>query len=279
MTSPKPVLLTGASGNLGRMLAAELSARGHSLVLTDIKPFPGPLPAGARFVAADLGDGLSMLRIAEGCGAILHFGGVSVDRPFEEVLDPNIRGLYHVYEAARREGARVLFASSNHSIGFHERPAGNEARIDADCAFRPDSFYGLSKAYGELMGRLYWDKHGVENLNVRIGSCFPEPVDARMLSTWLSFADLARLCADFIAAPKVGHAVIWGASDNPATFWGADHRERIGWKPEDSAEAFRAEVGEKLSGDPVAERYQGGAYCASGYSRATPGPRETFGQD
>lgn len=277
--SQKPVLLTGASGNLGRMLAAELSARGYSLVLTDIKAFPDPLPAGASFTTADLGDGVSMMRIAEGCQAILHFGGVSVDRPFEEVLDPNIRGLYHIYEAARREGARVLFASSNHSIGFHERPAGNEAKLDADCAFRPDSFYGLSKAYGELMGRLYWDKHGVENLNVRIGSCFPEPVDARMLSTWLSFADLARLCADFIAAPKVGHAVIWGASDNPATFWGADHRERIGWRPQDSAEAFREQVGGKLSGDPVTERYQGGAYCANDYSRTTPSPRETFALD
>lgn len=280
MTAPqKPVLLTGASGNLGRMLAAELSARGHSLVLTDIKPFPDPLPAGASFTTVDLGDGLAMMRIAEGCQAILHFGGISVDRPFEEVLDPNIRGLYHIYEAARREGARVLFASSNHSIGFHERPAGNAAKLDADCAFRPDSFYGLSKAYGELMGRLYWDKHGVENLNVRIGSCFPEPVDARMLSTWLSFADLARLCADFIAAPKVGHAVIWGASDNPATFWGADHRERIGWQPQDSAEAFRAQVGGKLSDNPVTERYQGGAYCASDYSRAEPSPRETFALD
>ncbi|MFC4168157.1 NAD-dependent epimerase/dehydratase family protein [Teichococcus aestuarii] len=277
--SQKPVLLTGASGNLGRMLAAELSARGHSLVLTDIKPFPDPLPEGARFTTVDLGDGLAMMRIAEGCQAILHFGGVSVDRPFEEVLDPNIRGLYHVYEAARREGARVLFASSNHSIGFHERPSGNAAKLDADCAFRPDSFYGLSKAYGELMGRLYWDKHGVENLNVRIGSCFPEPVDARMLSTWLSFADLARLCADFIAAPKVGHAVIWGASDNPATYWGADHRDRIGWQPQDSAEAFREQVGGKVSGNPVTERYQGGAYCASDYSRAGPSPRETFALD
>lgn len=280
MTAPqKPVLLTGASGNLGRMLAAELSARGHSLVLTDIKPFPDPLPAGARFTTVDLGDGLAMMRIAEGCQAILHFGGVSVDRPFEEVLDPNIRGLYHIYEAARREGARVLFASSNHSIGFHERPSGNAAKLDADCAFRPDSFYGLSKAYGELMGRLYWDKHGVENLNVRIGSCFPEPVDARMLSTWLSFADLARLCADFIAAPKVGHAVIWGASDNPATYWGADHRDRIGWQPQDSAEAFREQVGGKVSDNPVTERYQGGAYCASDYSRAEPSPRETFALD
>jgi uronate dehydrogenase len=275
----KPVLLTGASGNLGRMLAKELAALGFQLRLTDIKPFPDPLPEGVEFTVADLGDSVAMQHLADGCGAILHFGGVSIDRPFEEVLDPNIRGLYHIYEAARREGARVLFASSNHAIGFHERPQPGEPRLDADCAFRPDSFYGLSKAYGELMGRLYWDKHGVENLNVRIGSSFPEPVDARMLSTWLSFADLARLCAAFVQAPRVGHAMVWGASRNAATYWGADHRDRIGWEPQDSSDVFQDAVGDKVSGNPVTERYQGGGYTASDYSRKTPSARNAFDLD
>lgn len=276
MTAPKTVLITGASGNLGRVLTRALADRGYALRLTDIKPFPDDLPGQARFEIADLGDEAAMRPIADGCDAILHFGGVSIDRPFEEVLDPNIRGLYLIYEAARRSGARVLFASSNHAIGFHNRPGPGEPKLDHDCAFRPDSFYGLSKAYGELMGRLYWDKHGVENLNVRIGSSFPEPVDARMLSTWLSFDDLARLCIAFVEAPKVGHAVVWGASDNPASFWGTDHRERIGWAPQDSAEPFRAKVGEIFSGNPVTERYQGGAYCANDYSRQGFSPRDAF---
>ena len=100
----KPVLLTGASGGLGRVLARGLGALGWKLVLTDIVPFPDPVPAASRFVKADLNDGVTILRLAEGCGMILHFGGVSVERPFEEVLGPNIRGLYHIYEAARREG-------------------------------------------------------------------------------------------------------------------------------------------------------------------------------
>ncbi len=274
MTVPvEPVLLTGASGNLGRMLARELAMLGWTLRLTDLAPFPDALPEGATFARADLCDGVSVLRLAEGCGAILHFGGISTDNPFETVLGPNLRGLHHVYEAARRERARVVFASSNHAIGFHERPRGNEAKLDAGCAFRPDSFYGLSKAYGELMGRLYWDKHGVENVNVRIGSCFPEPVDARMLSTWLSFADLARMMERCVLAEAVGHAVIWGASANPHTFWGADNRDRIGWQPRDSAEAFRERVGDKLSGNPVSERYQGGGYASAEYGRGAPSPR------
>ncbi len=300
MTAPsKPVLLTGASGNLGRVLARELAAQGWTLRLTDIAPFPDPIPPRAAFVCADLNDGVALLRQAEGCGAILHFGGISGERPFEEVLGPNLRGLYHVYEAARREKARVVFASSNHSIGFHERPhmsggpihgsgpggpapigpQGNEAKIDVDCAFRPDGYYGLSKAYGELMGRLYWDKHGVENVNLRIGSCFPEPANARMLSTGLSYADLARLAQAAVVAPRTGHCVIWACSNNPASFWGADHRERIGWQPQDSAEAFRARVEGEVSGDPVVERYQGGDYTAMDYTRDRPSPRDAFALD
>ncbi|SFK83902.1 NAD-dependent epimerase/dehydratase family protein [Falsiroseomonas stagni] len=276
----KPILLTGASGNLGRMLAKELSDAGHTLRLTDIAPFPDPLPANCTFTRIDLNEGMRILQVAEGCGTILHYGGIANEQPYEVVLGPNLRGLYHIYEAARREGARVMFASSNHSIGFHNRPSGNAERLDLDCAFRPDGFYGLSKAYGELMGRMYWDKHGVENVNVRIGSCFPKPVNRRMLSTWLSYADLARMMKAIIAAERVGHAVIWGASRNPETYWGKDHRDRIGWAPQDSAEDFRAEVGHIVSDDPVEERYQGGSYTSDGYTRKGGfSPRDQFDLD
>ncbi len=270
----RPVLLTGASGALGRVLARHLAGLGWKLRLTDIAPFPDAVPPGAQFTAADLEDGVALLRLAEGCGAILHLGGVSTDRPFEEVIGPNIRGLYHVYEAARRERARVVFASSNHSIGFHERATV----LDADCDFRPDSFYGLSKAYGELMGRLYWDKHGVENVNIRIGSSFPEPRDDRMLATWLSYADMAGLMERCVVAGPVGHSVVWGASANARmTWWRHDQRARVGWAPSDSTDGFAGQLAGKVSGSPVAERYQGGGYCAAGYSRAAPSSAELFG--
>lgn len=268
----KPVLLTGASGGLGRVLARNLGAAGWKLVLTDIAPFPDALPPGARFVRADLNDGMAIMRLAEGCGMILHFGGISTEASFESVLGPNLRGLYHIYEAARRERARVLFASSNHSIGFHER----SEKLDADCQFMPDTFYGLSKAYGELMGRMYWFKHGVENVNVRIGSSFPEPVDARMLSTYLSYDDLTRLCVRATLAEKTESCVIWGASTNSRTYWGADSREALGWLPQDTADGFAGQLAGKVSGDPVVERYQGGAYTAMDYTRTAPPPGKLF---
>ncbi len=262
--SEKPVLLTGASGNLGRALARTLSAQGMTLRLTDIAPFPDPLPPGASFTRIDLEDGPAILRLAEGCGTVVHFGGISVEQPFETVIGPNIRGLYHAYEAARREGARMVFASSNHVVGFHERTAV----LDADCDVRADGYYGLSKAYAELTGRLYWDKHGVSSVFLRIGSCTPAPVDDRMLSTWLSYGDLSRMVERSILADVQGCLVIWGASRNARmTWWRHDDRAAIGWEPQDSADGWTAELAGRTSGDPVAERHQGGGYCAIGYSR------------
>jgi uronate dehydrogenase len=260
----KPVLLTGASGVLGRVLAKSLAAQGWVLRLTDIAPFPDPVPAGAAFVQVDLNDGPAILGLAEGCGTILHFGGISVEHPFETVIGPNIRGLYHAYEAARLQKARMVFASSNHVVGFHERTE----TLDADCAFLTDGYYGLSKAYGELMGRLYWDKHGVTSVFLRIGSCRAEPTDDRMLATFLSHGDLVRMVERSTLADIGGCLVIWGASSNRRmTWWRNDDRAAIGWQPQDSADGYTVALDGKTTRNPVAERYQGGPFCAEGYTR------------
>jgi uronate dehydrogenase len=125
---------------------------------------------------------------------------------------------------------------------------------------------------------MYWFKHGVENINVRIGSCFPEPVDARMLSTWLSYADLTRLVMRATLAEKTGSCVVWGASNNARTYWRHDSREALGWLPEDSADHFAGQLGGKVSDSAVQERYQGGAYTVIDYTRRAPPPGKLFGK-
>ena len=221
---------------------------------------------------ADLEDPRALGEVAEGCRLVLHFGGVSTEQPFDAVLGPNLRGTHHVYDLARRQRARVVFASSNHAFGLYERGV----RLDHDCLLRPDGFYGLSKAYGELVGRMHWEKHGVETVAVRIGSVLPAVPDERILSTWLShddFVGLMRCCA---AAPAVGFAIIWGASGNSRSFWGRDDRARLGWTPRDSSDGQAAAVAGRVTDDPVAERYQGGRFVSVDFTRPDFVPSALF---
>lgn len=259
--SRKPVLLTGASGNLGRQLAARLFARGWSLRLTDIVPFDAAIPQGSEFHTADLNDREAIERLAAGCRAIVHFGGLVQYGTFESVIGPNMRGTYHVFEAARAHEQRVVYASSNHVIGFHER----SRRLDLSDEYRPDSYYGLSKVVGEMLGRFFWDRNGVESVSLRIGSCFPEPTQQRMLATWLSRDDLTSLVECAINAPATGFAVVWGVSRNAESWWGTDDRERIGWEPKDSADAWQGSF-PAFTGR-VADRFQGGGFCEIDYTR------------
>lgn len=269
----KPVLLTGASGALGVGLSHALAAKGWWLRLTDRLPFPSDVPKGAEFTLADLEDAAAMARLAEGCGAILHFGGISVEEPFETVIGPNIHGLYNVYEAARREKARMVFASSHHVVGFYERGV----TLDQTSPMRPDGYYALSKAYGELMGRMYWDKHAVESVLLRIGVSRSEPSEDRMLTTWLSHEDLARLVERSVLAKALGCIIVWGVSNNRRmTWWQGDSRDVLGWRPQDSADPFISALDGQTSGNLVTERYQGAGFCTKDYSRSTPSPKALF---
>ncbi|TLG85360.1 NAD(P)-dependent oxidoreductase, partial [Pseudomonas edaphica] len=148
-TTPVPfnrLLLTGAAGGLGKVLRERMRPYAQVLRLSDIANMA---PAAGEFEEVqpcDLADKQAVHQLVEGVDAILHFGGVSVERSFEEVLGANISGVFHIYEAARRHGVkRVIFASSNHVIGFYKQ----DESIDAHSPRRPDSYYGLSKSYGE----------------------------------------------------------------------------------------------------------------------------------
>lgn len=258
------ILLTGASGRLGRMLAPRLARKGYKLRLSDIVAFPDPLPEGAEFVQTDLVDEPAVRDLVRGTRQIIHLGGISVEKPFRPVIDANILGLTHLFEAAREARQRIIFASSNHTIGFYERGE----KLSVRDPMRPDGYYGLSKAYGELLGRMMFDKHGLESVHMRIGSCLPEPTEARHLSTWLSYDDLERLIVAALEAETTGHAIVWGVSANRQSWWGDDDAARIGYVPQDDAERF-APLPEE--GDPVTRRFQGGSIAAIDYSKDDAG--------
>ncbi|ANN65340.1 NAD-dependent epimerase/dehydratase family protein [Bordetella bronchialis] len=256
------LLLTGAAGGLGKVLRERLKPYAHTLRLSDIADL-GAAAAGEEIVLGNLADPQAVDRMVRGVDAIVHMGGVSVERPFDEILPANIQGVYNLYEAARVHGVkRVIFASSNHVIGFYRQ---GEV-IDADVPVRPDGYYGISKAFGENLSRFYFDRYGIETVCLRIGSSFPEAKDRRMLVTWLSYDDLTHLIAQSLFTPGVGHTIVYGASANRDSWWDNSRAAHLGFQPKDSSEQFRARVEAQppLPPDDPAGHYQGGAFVKAG---------------
>jgi uronate dehydrogenase len=263
MTRLNRLLLTGAAGGLGRELRHTLKPFAATLRVSDIAPLE-PAGPGEEVVQCDLSQRDPVHALLEGVDAIVHMGGISTEQPYEVILGPNIVGLAHLYESARRHRiGRIVFASSNHAIGFHPR----SRVIDAGDPPRPDSFYGVSKAFGEDLSRFYFDRYGIETVCLRIGSCFPEPKDRRMLITWLSIGDLTELIRVSLFTPQVGHTIAFGVSDNRDKWWDNSGAAHLGYVPRDSSEPFRAAVEARSPAlDPAtpAARFQGGGYCEMG---------------
>lgn len=257
------LLLTGAAGGLGKALRGRLSANCKTLRLSD-RVDPGAAGIGEEVMLADLADTSAVLAAMEGVDAVVHMGGIPVEGPFGPILQANILGAYNLYEAARQCGTkRIVFASSNHVTGYYRQ----SETITADHPPRPDSMYGVSKAFGEDLSRFYFDRHGIETACLRIGSAFPEPRDRRMLATWLSYDDLYRLVTACLTTPVLGHTIVFGMSDNPVTWWDNTRARHVGYAPKDSSEPFReamyARTPEPDLTDPVAI-HQGGGFLRMG---------------
>lgn len=230
------ILLTGAAGRLGTQLRRGLAPLCTHLRLADLAEITDPKP-NEEVLSFDLADQAAVQAACQGVDAIVHFGGVPLERGWDQILNANIRGSYHLYESARQSGVkRVVYASSVHAIGYHRL----EDQIDANAPHRPDGLYGLSKCFVENLGRLYWDKFGIETAVLRIFSSFPEPADRRMLWSWLSFDDCIRLVTASLTAPRLAYTVAHGISDNAVK--PVDNRlaAHLGWQPQDSSEPFRA---------------------------------------
>jgi uronate dehydrogenase len=254
------ILLTGAAGGLGQALRSRLINNCAVLRLSDITANPADLSDTEEWHTVDLADRAAVLAMAADVDAIIHLGGVSVERPFDEILPANIVGVYNLYEAARKQGVkRVVFASSNHVTGFYKQ----SETIDASAPPRPDGMYGISKAFGEDLSRFYFDRHGIETACLRIGSSFAEPKDRRMLASWLSFDDLHRLITACLTTPVLGHSIVFGMSNNTVTWWDNRLAKHVGYEPHDSSDVFRDAVYARTAPpdltDPAAI-YQGGGF-------------------
>lgn len=260
----KRILLTGAGGNLGRVLRETLKGWVDILRLSDISDL-GEAEKGEELQHCDLSNFDEVMTLVSSCDGIIHLGGQSTESTFDTILNANIVGTYNIYEAARRQGiSRILFASSNHTIGFYER----ETRLDASVPMRPDSLYGVSKGYGELLARYYYDKFAIETANVRIGSCFDKPKDRRMLATWMSHSDFTAMVKRVFEVDRLGCPIIYGVSANKELWWDNHMVSYLGWQPNDNSEIFASEPHlqkQEVDSDSRAIRFQGGGFAAAGH--------------
>ncbi len=241
------ILITGAAGRIGRTLRDGLGKRYRLLRLLDLAPL-GEAAAGEEVVRADIGDLAAMEAALEGIDCVVHLAGVPEEDVWEKILPANVVGTYNVFEAARRRGARRI-------------------RLDETVMPRPDTRYGASKAFGEALGRLYADKHGMSVACLRIGSFQVKPQDERQLSTWISPRDTVELVRCCIEAPEYHFLIVYGVSANHDRRWFDQGSRLLGYAPQDDAEAFAAEIrARREKPDAIAARFHGGPYCAIEFS-------------
>lgn len=255
------ILLTGAAGSLGSMLRPRLHKYAQRIRLSDINSIADQHHPAEEIVCCDLADKAAVHALVKDVDAIIHFGGVSTEHAFEDVLGPNICGSYHIYEAARQHGVRrIIFASSNHVVGFH--PRGEI--LDSHCLRKPDGYYGLSKSFGEDLASFYWHRYAIETLSIRIGSAFPQPSNIRMLSTWLHYDDLEQLIFKGLSAARLEHSVVFGASNNQQTWWDNALVADLDYQPQHSADAYQQQISQQQPAADPGAQYQGGAFTEAG---------------
>ena len=245
------VLLTGAAGTIGTALRERLPELGWSLRCVDVAAADG-------IVVADITSPAALDEVVPGVEAIVHLAGQPVEAPWPVIRESNLDGTFQVFDAARRHGvSRVVYASSNHAVGF--TPVPSDGELPADLAPRPDTLYGVSKVFGEALARYYVDRYALRIACLRIGTFAPSPPDVRALSTWLSPDDCARLVDACLRSDALGFAIVWGVSANTRRTWSLAAGEALGYFPADDAEVHAGEL-------PDSEPYPSDALVGGGFT-------------
>jgi len=253
----KKIVLTGAAGRLGSYLREPLSRMCDCLVSTDIADDLGKLYDGETYMKADLASMEEMAKVIEGADMVVHFGAFVDEGPFEQLLGPNFIGSYNVWEAAYQTDARrVVYASSIHAVGMYPKTEC----IDTEVPHRPDTFYGLAKCFSEDLGRMYWEKRGLESVHLRILSC-AQPNNARALGSYLSYDDLIQLVKRAVDTPVTGFSVIYGVSKNDRCPVDNSKASFLGYRPKDNAEDVATTV---LADTPSLDPQDPGHMCHGG---------------
>lgn len=254
------IVITGSAGRIGRTLVERLPGLGWTVRGFDRSPAPST-------TVGDLDDPAALESVLTGAHAVVHLAGQPTEAPWPVIRAANIDGAVNLFEAARRVGVRrVVYASSNHAVGFTPLPDPDDASpapLPATLPPRPDTLYGVSKVFGEALGRYYVERYGLQVACLRIGTFDDAPSDRRSLSTWLSPADCARLVDACLRTDRLGYAIVWGISANTRRTWDLGPGEELGYRPQDDAERFAPGLAES---EPLpSDAYLGGGFTSPGF--------------
>ena len=268
------VLVTGGSGVIGSVLRRELPRQGWRVRSLDlVPPTDAHADADADLLVGDVLDrGLLDAAMAD-VDAVVHLAAIPDEAPFEVILASHVQGTYEVLDAARRAGVRrLVYASSNHAVGFTPRAP----LVGVGVRPRPDTFYGVGKVAGEALCSLYADRYGLQVAALRIGSFLERPRTRRHLSTWLSPGDLVALTHACLTAPELHYAVVYGISANTRGWWDLEPGRVLGYEPQDDAEQYAAEIlasTPEPAADDVEHAFLGGAFAGPAYDLGRRGER------
>lgn len=233
------VLITGAAGSIGRVLATGLAKRGYAVRGLDLRPDPGAVD----LVIGDCADLPTVTRALAGVDAVVHLAGIPSETDLPTALHSHVVITATVLEAMRAGGVRrLVYASSNHAVGWHGATEHAAAPLGAEVRPRPDTFYGVGKAAAEALISLYVDRYGLSAACLRIGSFLERPTSRRHLATWLSHGDAVRLVDACLSAPELSYQVLYGISANSRGWWDLAPARELGYWPADDAERFAAEI-------------------------------------
>ena len=250
----KKLVLTGAAGRFGSYLREPLSQMCDELISTDLSDDIGSTYSGERYVKGDLANFDEVNAIMDGANMIIHFGALSDEDSFDNILNSNIIGSYNVWEdAARNKVDRVIYASSIHAVCMYPK----NQQIGINVPHKPDTFYGLAKCFAEDLASLYWDKKQIEAVCLRILSC-AKVTSSRALGSWFSYDDLILLVKLSIDTPTTGFSVIYGVSNNDRNPVDNSEASHLGYRPKDNAEIFADaifEKSEKITKNDVGQIY------------------------
>jgi uronate dehydrogenase len=253
------VLVTGSSGQIGRVLAPALATEHTVRGLDLVEPaydFPGESLVG------DGADPEVASRAVAGVDAVVHLAGYPTETDLPEILRGHVLATTALLEAMVEHGARrMVFASSNHAVGRTPRTD----LLTVETRPRPDTFYGVGKVAGEALLSLYADRRGISAVAIRVGSFQPRPSSRRELSTWLSHDDGVRLFKAALSADVDGLAIVYGVSANRDGWWDLAPARALGYEPRDDAASYEADIDARPE-DAAEAAYVGGPFADPDYA-------------